>query len=44
MDDWTCVARFEVKAVDAGTTTGEAAALRYQVGSHLACMVVSPIA
>ena len=44
MDDRTCVARFEVKAVDGGAATGESAVLRYQVGNPFACMVVSAIA
>ena len=43
MDDRTCVARFEVKAVDGGAATGESAVLRYQVGNPLACMVISAI-
>ena len=43
MDDRTCVARFEVKAVDGGAATGESAVLRYQVGNHLgsACLETS---
>jgi hypothetical protein len=43
MDDRACVARFEVKTVDAGAATGEPAVLRHQVGNPLARLVVSAI-
>ncbi len=35
MDDRGCLARFEVKTIEAGASTGAAAVLRYQLGNHL---------